>query len=144
MQRLFKKAYLSPLERDFQAKVSLSDSCLLISFKYSTFVTNQTITDPHVCFSQQNSQPPNRLETIYFLRIFFAYGTVESTDTIAKLKTKIENSSTFESDPDFVKTLIQNCIDERVSRNEREAEKKERERCASRRYLLHIIVKLIC
>ncbi|GFY05567.1 DUF1758 domain-containing protein [Trichonephila clavipes] len=44
----------------------------------------------------------------------------ESTDTIAKLKTKIENSSTFESDPDFVKTLIQNCIDERVSRNERE------------------------
>ncbi|GFU58378.1 integrase catalytic domain-containing protein [Trichonephila clavipes] len=47
-------------------------------------------------------------------------GTVESTDTIAKLKTKIENSSTFESDPDFVKTLIQNCIDERVSPNERE------------------------
>ncbi|GFW44409.1 phosphatase and actin regulator 2 [Trichonephila clavipes] len=47
-------------------------------------------------------------------------GTVESTDTIAKLKTKIENSSTFESDPDFVKTLIQNCIDERISRNERE------------------------
>ncbi|GFV56188.1 retrovirus-related Pol polyprotein from transposon opus [Trichonephila clavipes] len=42
------------------------------------------------------------------------------TDTIANLKTKIENSSTFESDPDFVKTLIQNCIDERVSRNERE------------------------
>ncbi|GFT79500.1 transposon Tf2-6 polyprotein [Trichonephila clavipes] len=48
-------------------------------------------------------------------------GTVESTDTIAKLKTKIENSSTFESDPDFVKTLIKNCIDKRVSRNEREA-----------------------
>ncbi|GFT92705.1 retrovirus-related Pol polyprotein from transposon 17.6 [Trichonephila clavipes] len=47
-------------------------------------------------------------------------GTVESTDTIVKLKTKIENSSTFESDPDFVKTLIQNCIDERVSRNEGE------------------------
>ncbi|GFX17425.1 CCHC-type domain-containing protein [Trichonephila clavipes] len=47
-------------------------------------------------------------------------GTVESTNTIAILKTKIENSSTFESDPDFVKTLIQNCIDERVSRNERE------------------------
>ncbi|GFT84675.1 integrase catalytic domain-containing protein [Trichonephila clavipes] len=47
-------------------------------------------------------------------------GTVESTDTIVILKTKIENSSTFESDPDFVKTLIQNCIDERVSRNERE------------------------
>ncbi|GFV34298.1 hypothetical protein TNCV_2818471 [Trichonephila clavipes] len=47
-------------------------------------------------------------------------GTVESTDTIAKQKTKIENSSTFESDPDFVKTLIKNCIDERVSRNERE------------------------
>ncbi|GFW31200.1 integrase catalytic domain-containing protein [Trichonephila clavipes] len=47
-------------------------------------------------------------------------GTVESTDTKAKLKTKIENSSTFESDPYFVKTLIQNCIDERVSRNERE------------------------
>ncbi|GFS84516.1 hypothetical protein TNCV_4606891 [Trichonephila clavipes] len=46
--------------------------------------------------------------------------TVESTDTIANLKTKIENSSTFESEPDFVKTLIQNCIDERVSRNERE------------------------
>ncbi|GFS92211.1 integrase catalytic domain-containing protein [Trichonephila clavipes] len=47
-------------------------------------------------------------------------GTVESTDTIAKLKTKIEKSSTFESDADFVKTLIQNCIDERVSQNERE------------------------
>ncbi|GFX50685.1 phosphatase and actin regulator 2 [Trichonephila clavipes] len=47
-------------------------------------------------------------------------GTVESTDSIVKLKTKIENSSTFESDPDFVKTLIKNCIDERVSRNERE------------------------
>ncbi|GFW71249.1 phosphatase and actin regulator 2 [Trichonephila clavipes] len=47
-------------------------------------------------------------------------GTVESTDTIAKLKTKIVKSSTFESDPDFVKTLIKNCIDERVSRNERE------------------------
>ncbi|GFX23556.1 DUF1758 domain-containing protein [Trichonephila clavipes] len=46
-------------------------------------------------------------------------GTVESTDTIVKLKTKIENSSTFESDPDFVKTLIQNCIDERVSQNEK-------------------------
>ncbi|GFV01359.1 hypothetical protein TNCV_2125851 [Trichonephila clavipes] len=48
-------------------------------------------------------------------------GTVESTDTIAKLKTKIEKSSTFESDADFVKTLIKNCIDQRVSRNEREA-----------------------
>ncbi|GFT72307.1 transposon Tf2-6 polyprotein [Trichonephila clavipes] len=48
-------------------------------------------------------------------------GTVESTDTIAKLKTKIEKSSTFESDADFVKTLIKNCIDESVSRNEREA-----------------------
>ncbi|GFX31618.1 phosphatase and actin regulator 2 [Trichonephila clavipes] len=47
-------------------------------------------------------------------------GTVESTDTIVKLKTKTENSRTFESDPDFVKTLIKNCIDERVSRNERE------------------------
>ncbi|GFU11918.1 hypothetical protein TNCV_1483891 [Trichonephila clavipes] len=47
-------------------------------------------------------------------------GTVESTDTIAKLKTKIENSSTFESDPDFVKTLIKNCIDERVSQTKRE------------------------
>ncbi|GFX02578.1 hypothetical protein TNCV_728321 [Trichonephila clavipes] len=47
-------------------------------------------------------------------------GTVESTDTIAKLKTKIEKSITFQSDPDFVKTLIKNCIDERVSRNERE------------------------
>ncbi|GFX06608.1 transposon Tf2-6 polyprotein [Trichonephila clavipes] len=47
-------------------------------------------------------------------------GSVESTDTIVKLKTKIENSSTFESDPDFVKTLIKNYIDERVSQNERE------------------------
>ncbi|GFT38266.1 CCHC-type domain-containing protein [Trichonephila clavipes] len=52
-------------------------------------------------------------------------GTVESTDTIVKLKTKIENSSTFESDPDFVKTLIQNCIDERVSQNERELKSKK-------------------
>ncbi|GFU83198.1 integrase catalytic domain-containing protein [Trichonephila clavipes] len=47
-------------------------------------------------------------------------GTVESTDTIVKLKIKIEKSSTFESGPDFVKTLIKNCIDERVSRNETE------------------------
>ncbi|GFU69689.1 hypothetical protein TNCV_4553011 [Trichonephila clavipes] len=46
-------------------------------------------------------------------------GTVESTDTIVKLKTKIENSSTFESDPDFIKTLIKNCIDEGIMRNER-------------------------
>ncbi|GFX68576.1 retrovirus-related Pol polyprotein from transposon 412 [Trichonephila clavipes] len=46
-------------------------------------------------------------------------GTVESTDTIAKLKTKIENSSTFESDPDFVKTLIQNCIDESIAKRKR-------------------------
>ncbi|GFY30200.1 integrase_H2C2 domain-containing protein [Trichonephila clavipes] len=52
-------------------------------------------------------------------------GIVESTDTIVKLKTKIENSSTFESDPDFVKTLIQNCIDERVSQNERELKSKK-------------------
>ncbi|GFV50408.1 retrovirus-related Pol polyprotein from transposon opus [Trichonephila clavipes] len=52
-------------------------------------------------------------------------GTVESTDTIVKLKTKTENSSTFESDPDFVKTLIKNCIDERVSRNERDLEKQK-------------------
>ncbi|GFU77584.1 integrase catalytic domain-containing protein [Trichonephila clavipes] len=52
-------------------------------------------------------------------------GTVESTDTIAKLKTKIENSSTFESDLDFVKTLIKNCIDERVSRNEKDLEKQK-------------------
>ncbi|GFX00915.1 hypothetical protein TNCV_4578811 [Trichonephila clavipes] len=52
-------------------------------------------------------------------------GSVESTDTIAKLKTKIENSSTFESDPDFVKSLIKNCIDERVSRNERDLEKQK-------------------
>ncbi|GFX12448.1 hypothetical protein TNCV_1697241 [Trichonephila clavipes] len=48
-------------------------------------------------------------------------GTVESMDTIAKLKTKIEKSSTFESDADVVKTLIKNCIDERVLRNERQA-----------------------
>ncbi|GFR34048.1 hypothetical protein TNCT_239331 [Trichonephila clavata] len=48
-------------------------------------------------------------------------GTVESTDTVAKLKTKIEKSSTFESNADFVKTLIKNYIDERVSRNERQA-----------------------
>ncbi|GFX45063.1 integrase catalytic domain-containing protein [Trichonephila clavipes] len=52
-------------------------------------------------------------------------GTVESTDTIAKLNIKIENNSTFESDPDFVKTVIKNCIDERVSRNERDLEKKK-------------------
>ncbi|GFQ86428.1 hypothetical protein TNCT_43201 [Trichonephila clavata] len=47
-------------------------------------------------------------------------GTVESTDTVAKLKTKIEKCSTFESDAGFVKTLIKNYIDERVSRNERQ------------------------
>ncbi|GFS93147.1 hypothetical protein TNCV_363681 [Trichonephila clavipes] len=48
-------------------------------------------------------------------------GTVEITDTIAKLKTKIDKSSTFESDADFIKTLIKSCIDERVSRNKRQA-----------------------
>ncbi|GFW16309.1 phosphatase and actin regulator 2 [Trichonephila clavipes] len=58
-------------------------------------------------------------------------GTVESTDTIVKLKTKIENSSTFESDPDFIKTLIQNCIDERVSRNEREVTLKKQRKLSS-------------
>ncbi|GFV35687.1 retrovirus-related Pol polyprotein from transposon 17.6 [Trichonephila clavipes] len=47
-------------------------------------------------------------------------GIVESTDTILKLKTKIENSSTFESDPDFVKTLIQNCIDYRKTKERRD------------------------
>ncbi|GFY01251.1 phosphatase and actin regulator 2 [Trichonephila clavipes] len=47
-------------------------------------------------------------------------GTVESKDTIAKLKTKIEKSSTFESDADFVKTLIKNCIDEREELNDYE------------------------
>ncbi|GFT22975.1 integrase catalytic domain-containing protein [Trichonephila clavipes] len=55
-------------------------------------------------------------------------GTVESTDTIAKLKTKIEKSSTFESDADFVKTLIKNCIDERVLRNERERQLLEKQK----------------
>ncbi|GFT77858.1 hypothetical protein TNCV_1635331 [Trichonephila clavipes] len=139
-------------------------------------------------------------------------GTVENTDTIVKLKTKIENSSTFESDPDFVKTLIQNQQMREYRENEREVtlgkqkielaklqlaqfssglhgntaadsvrsewplwhaakskavfarrrskskpkqknfwtleqrereRKEERERCASRRYLLNIIVKLI-
>ncbi|GFQ73733.1 hypothetical protein TNCT_95951 [Trichonephila clavata] len=48
-------------------------------------------------------------------------GTVESTDTVAKLKTKIEKSSTLKVDADFVKTLIKNYVDERVSRNERQA-----------------------
>ncbi|GFX25828.1 hypothetical protein TNCV_2639721 [Trichonephila clavipes] len=47
--------------------------------------------------------------------------TVKSTDTMAKLKTKIEKSSTFESDADFVKTLIKNCIDEEgITKRERE------------------------
>ncbi|GFT40590.1 phosphatase and actin regulator 2 [Trichonephila clavipes] len=62
-------------------------------------------------------------------------GTVESTDTIVKLKTKIENSSTFESDPDFVKTLIQNCIDERVSQNEREVTSEQK--LSSRNFSAH-------
>ncbi|GFT65029.1 phosphatase and actin regulator 2 [Trichonephila clavipes] len=48
-------------------------------------------------------------------------GTVESADTIAKLKTKIEKSSTFESDADFVKTLIKNCIDEGIGKRKRKA-----------------------
>ncbi|GFV15693.1 transposon Tf2-9 polyprotein [Trichonephila clavipes] len=47
-------------------------------------------------------------------------GIVESTDTIVKLKTKIENSSTFESDPNFIKTLIQNCIDESIAKRKRD------------------------
>ncbi|GFT21589.1 hypothetical protein TNCV_2365941 [Trichonephila clavipes] len=56
-------------------------------------------------------------------------GIVESTDTIVKLKTKIENSSTFESDPDFVKTLIQNCIDESIAKRRGLAvEAKEKEK----------------
>ncbi|GFT89913.1 hypothetical protein TNCV_1666301 [Trichonephila clavipes] len=39
--------------------------------------------------------------------------TVESTDTIVKLKTKIENSSTFlKVIQNSLKLLIQNCIDE--------------------------------
>ncbi|GFU96855.1 hypothetical protein TNCV_3543331 [Trichonephila clavipes] len=119
-------------------------------------------------------------------------GTVESTDTIANLKTKIENSSTFESDPDFIllwsrwkrkkdvplrtaysqngrcgmqpKAKTQSSRAGAASETKTETmrtesvetfelvrrtktlkrEKRERERCASRRYLLHIIVKLIC
>ncbi|GFS86551.1 phosphatase and actin regulator 2 [Trichonephila clavipes] len=55
-------------------------------------------------------------------------GTVESTDTIAKLKTKIENSSTFESDPDFVKTLIKNCIDDIDERPWQWKRRKKRDR----------------
>ncbi|GFT42241.1 retrovirus-related Pol polyprotein from transposon 412 [Trichonephila clavipes] len=66
----------------------------------------------------QNFSYPNSKDLIRVVKDLD--GIVESTDTIVKLKTKIENSSTFESDPDFVKTLIQNCIDERVSQNERE------------------------
>ncbi|GFU35739.1 retrovirus-related Pol polyprotein from transposon 412 [Trichonephila clavipes] len=62
----------------------------------------------------------NALQEDLIKVVAYLDGTVESTDTIAKLKTKIENSSTIESDLYFVKTLIQNCIDERVSRNERE------------------------
>ncbi|GFU01366.1 integrase catalytic domain-containing protein [Trichonephila clavipes] len=70
--------------------------------------------------SPQFKMPRNALKEDLIRVVEDLDGTVESTDTIAKLKTKIENSSTFESDPDFVETLIQNCIDERVSRNERE------------------------
>ncbi|GFV96839.1 phosphatase and actin regulator 2 [Trichonephila clavipes] len=62
-------------------------------------------------------------------------GTVESMDTIAKLKSKIEKSSTFESDADFVETLIKTCIDERVSRNEREATLENR-KLSSQNYIL--------
>ncbi|GFV80767.1 retrovirus-related Pol polyprotein from transposon opus [Trichonephila clavipes] len=58
-------------------------------------------------------------------------GIVESTDTIVKLKTKIENSSTFESDPDFVKTLIQNCIDESIAKRKREEELNDYEKLKS-------------
>ncbi|GFW48115.1 hypothetical protein TNCV_3076551 [Trichonephila clavipes] len=68
-------------------------------------------------------------------------GTVESTDTIAKLKTKIEKSSTFESDPDFVKTLIQNCIDERVSRNERELKSKRNFETLNKETATHIGIR---
>ncbi|GFW33044.1 hypothetical protein TNCV_2109741 [Trichonephila clavipes] len=51
LQRRFKKAYLLPLERDLRGKVSLNDSCLLVFCKCSTFVTNQTITDPCLFFT---------------------------------------------------------------------------------------------
>ncbi|GFT76803.1 hypothetical protein TNCV_1419331 [Trichonephila clavipes] len=53
-------------------------------------------------------------------------GTVESTDTIVKLKTKIENSSTFESDQISLK-LIKNCIDERVSLKRKRAKVEEKQ-----------------
>ncbi|GFT70105.1 integrase catalytic domain-containing protein [Trichonephila clavipes] len=76
--------------------------------------------DLHIKFSSSISWYKNALKEDLIRVVEDLDGTVESTDTIVKLKTKIENSSTFESDPDFVKTLIQNCIDERVSRNERE------------------------
>ncbi|GFW41939.1 phosphatase and actin regulator 2 [Trichonephila clavipes] len=64
-------------------------------------------------------------------------GTVENTDTIAKLKTKIENSSTFESDPDFVQTLIQNCKDERKNANtlKVESEKQKSDEFAQLQYV---------
>ncbi|GFU68882.1 hypothetical protein TNCV_4882091 [Trichonephila clavipes] len=59
------------------------------------------------------------MESTFLLDTSYVRATREPEKKV-KLKTKIENSSTFESDPDFVKTLIQNCIDERVSRNKRE------------------------
>ncbi|GFX80303.1 hypothetical protein TNCV_2643191 [Trichonephila clavipes] len=48
-------------------------------------------------------------------------GIVESTDTIVKLKRLKLRTVVHLSDPDFaLKTLTKNCIDERVSQNERE------------------------
>ncbi|GFU85285.1 hypothetical protein TNCV_2385921 [Trichonephila clavipes] len=49
---LFKKAYLSPLERDLREKVSLNDSRLLVRY---SLVTNQTIIDPCLFFTTESS-----------------------------------------------------------------------------------------
>ncbi|GFV81331.1 integrase catalytic domain-containing protein [Trichonephila clavipes] len=77
---------------------------------------------PELQFQDITCEEVKSVESKFFSSLDTSYvrATREPEKKKVKLKTKIENSSTFESDPDFVKTLIQNCIDERVSQNERE------------------------
>ncbi|GFV22480.1 hypothetical protein TNCV_1052571 [Trichonephila clavipes] len=101
-----------PVEKEVGKPIDENSACVEVG------TTSQT---PAKRCQLQNYFPSNDIicEEDFIRVVEKLDGTVETTDTIVKLKTKIENSSTFESDPDFVKTLIQNCIDERYQNEKR-------------------------
>ncbi|GFU36511.1 hypothetical protein TNCV_796141 [Trichonephila clavipes] len=122
-------------ERHSDEVIRLSESYYEESEESTDIIDNIPVnSDVYVAKDGAKWIPHNKAGTTlsrYYLRrgeisginVFIGYivrASNKEPEKKVKLKTKIENSSTFESDPDFVKTLIQNCIDERVSQNERE------------------------